>query len=270
MHCEYEKRAQAIYQKLEGEDVYHLSTCMYPKHRKRVLKAIKDCLQEKKRCILIATSLVEAGVDLDFQSVYRELAGVDSMIQAAGRCNREGKRNADESRVFIFRFDGKENVPGQRQQIDVAKALLADNQDISALDSIRKYFEILYHFRGEGLDKKKIMDEFKNKIYNFAKVGKEFKLIEENTKIVFINREDEADNLLQQIKYQGYTKSGIRKAGQYCITLYDREIKKLNGAGMLQPVSEDMIDFYELVNNSQYTEEMGLNLDIDFGMAVIM
>ena len=78
---------------------------MYPKHRKRVLNEIRERLGENKKCILISTSLVEAGVDLDFQSVYRELAGVDSMIQAAGRCNREGQRKVEESKVLIFRFE---------------------------------------------------------------------------------------------------------------------------------------------------------------------
>ena len=86
------KRAQRIYKTLESEGIYHLSTSMYPKHRKRVLQEIRGRLQENKRCVLVSTSLVEAGVDLDFHSVYRELAGVDSMIQAAGRCNREGIR----------------------------------------------------------------------------------------------------------------------------------------------------------------------------------
>ena len=157
------KRAQRIYKQLEGEGVYHLSTSMYPKHRRRILREIRERLQKNKKCILISTSLVEAGVDLDFQSVYRELAGVDSMIQAAGRCNREGLRPEKESKVYIFQFEGKENVLGQRQQIDVAKSVIADNRDISDMESITQYFEMLYHIKGDSLDKKKILDEFRNK-----------------------------------------------------------------------------------------------------------
>lgn len=264
------KRAQRLYQKMKGEGVFHLSTAMYPKHRRRVLDKIRRLVKDGKRCILISTSLVEAGVDLDFCTVYRQLAGVDSMIQAAGRCNREGKRAAQDSFAYLFQFEEKEYVPGQQLQIDVSKVLLSEGEDISSLHGIEKYFEALYHFRGESLDKKKIFEEFKDKRYNFAKAAKEFKLIEENTLTVFISREEEAEELLWQIKHQGYTKLGMRKAGQYCIQLYENDIEKLRGAGMLRPISEDIKDFYELVDSGQYSEEMGLDLGIESGIAVVM
>ena len=262
------KRAQRIYKQLEGEGVYHLSTSMYPKHRRRILREIRERLQKNKKCILISTSLVEAGVDLDFQSVYRELAGVDSMIQAAGRCNREGLRPEKESKVYIFQFEGKENVLGQRQQIDVAKSVITDNRDISDMESITQYFEMLYHIKGDSLDKKKILDEFRNKRYNFAKVGKEFKLIEQNTKTIFINYETEANETLCLLKERGFTRSGMRKASQYCITVYEIEFNKLYGIGSIQPISEDIEDFYELRDKEKYTEKIGLELELDDGAAV--
>ena len=264
------KRAQRLYQKMKGEGVFHLSTAMYPKHRRRVLDKIRRLVKDGKRCILISTSLVEAGVDLDFCTVYRQLAGVDSMIQAAGRCNREGKRAAQDSFAYLFQFEEKEYVPGQQLQIDVSKMLLSEGEDVSSLHGIKKYFEALYHFRGESLDKKKIFEEFKDKRYNFAKAAKEFKLIEENTLTVFISREEDAEELLWQIKHQGYTKSGMRKAGQYCIQLYENDIEKLRGAGMLRQVPGGIENFYELVDSGQYSEEMGLNLGIESGIAVVM
>ena len=79
-----------------------------------------------------------------------------------------------------------------------------------------------------------------------------------------------AEELLQQIKCQGYTKSGMRKAGQYCVQLYENDVQKLQGAGMLRPISEDIEKFFELVDKGQYTEEIGLDLGIESGMAVIM
>lgn len=264
------KKAQRIFRKLEGDGVYHLSTSMYPQHRRRVLEKIRKRLSHGEKCILISTSLVEAGVDLDFQNVYRQLAGVDSMIQAAGRCNREGKRNKEDSSVFFFQFDEKEYVPGQRLQIDVSKMLLSEGADIASLQGNQKYFKALYHFRGESLDKKKILEEFRNKRYNFAKAASDFRLIEENTKTVFIPLEPEAAELLKQIGYHGYTKSGMRKAGQYCVQLYENEFEKFRGAGMVRLVSEDLPDFYELVKEDAYCDDTGLDLEIDFGMAVMM
>ena len=87
---------------------------------------------------------------------------------------------------------------------------------------------------------------------------------------VFVSREEEAEELLRQIKYQGYTKSSMRKAGQYCVQLYEGDIEKLLGAGMIRQISGDIEDFFELVDEGQYTEEMGLNLGIESGIAVLM
>ena len=264
------KRAQRIYQKVKGEGVFHLSTTMYPKHRRRILEKIRKLLKEGKKCILISTSLVEAGVDLDFHTVYRQLAGVDSMIQAAGRCNREGKRDVDKSFTYIFQFEEKEYVPGQQLQIDVSRMLISENVDIASPQGVKKYFEALYRFRGESLDKKKILEEFKGKRYNFARAAQNFKLIEENTLTIFVSIEKEAEELLKQIKCQGYTKSGIRKAGQYCVQVYEDDIKKFQGMGMLRPISKDIEGLFELVDKGKYTEEMGLDLGIESGVAVLI
>ena len=262
------RRAQSLYLSLKGDGVYHLSTTMYPVHRRRILEEIRKRLKMGEKCLVISTSLVEAGVDLDFQSIYRQLAGIDSMIQAAGRCNREGKRRADESIVRIFQFEEKENIPEQRQQIEVAEILLTEQREIHSLECVEEYFKRLYHFRGESLDKKKIMDEFSGMVYNFAKVGKEFRLIEEHTKTIFVGREEAAKELLFQLKYQGYTRTGMRKAGQYCIQVYDRDFDAVYGAGMIRPVSEELEDFYELIDMEAYTDEMGLHLGVESGMAL--
>ncbi|MEI2991083.1 MAG: CRISPR-associated helicase Cas3' [Blautia faecicola] len=270
------KAAQMIYKEIDGEGIYHLSTSMYPKHRKRVLKKIRERLKNNEKCIVISTSLVEAGVDLDFARVYRQIAGLDSMIQAAGRCNREGKRKLSESMVYIFDLEESYPVQSQRQQMDVSKGILQDYADIADLKAITDYFTRLYHYRGTSLDKKKIMDEFQKMECNFAKVAKEFRLIEENTRMIFINREPEADELLQELRIKGVTRERMRKAGQYCIQVYDNEksensfFDKLNGAGMLKPISEEMQDFYELAAGEQYSEEYGLDFSLEDGMALFI
>ena len=266
-------RAQSLYQRLKergAEHVYHLSTAMYPKHRKEVLEEVRQRLKGSDECILIATSLIEAGVDVDFRSVYRQLAGIDSIVQAAGRCNREGKRSVEDSKVYIFTFSEKEYMPGQRQQMDVASSLMDEQVDFSAPETARDYFKKLYYLRRNELDKKKIMDEFQRGVYNFSTASKNFKLIEEHTVTIFIPQEEDAKQLLKEIRYKGYTKSLMRKAGQYCVSVYTGNYDKLAASGMLRPVSEDIEDLYELCSGDGYTEEYGLRLDIEMGMGVFM
>ena len=269
------KRAQRLYERLQGEGVYHLSTTMYPAHRRRVLAEIGKRLDDKKgkKCIVISTSLVEAGVDLDFTSVYRELAGVDSIIQAAGRCNRHGNRGKEDSIVRIFRWKERENVSGQRQQIDTTENLLAEGRDITTLENITEYFRRLYHIKGESLDMKKILEKFDGGDYQFATVAKDFKLIEENTVTVYIDQEPEAKDLLQEIRQQGLTKSRMRKAGQYCVSVRKKgEYEKRNmlfdemyRAGMLEEVDPGAKDFWVLTQEEQYREDTGLKLEVELG-----
>ena len=153
---------------------------------------------------------------------------------------------------------------------------MQDYSDISDLKAITDYFTRVYHYRGTSLDKKKIMDEFQKMECNFAKVAKEFKLIEENTKTIFINREPEVEELLQELRLKGITKERMREAGQYCIQVYDNEksensfFDRLNGAGMLRPISEEMQDFYELVAGEQYSEEYGLDFSLEDGRALFV
>ena len=269
------KRAQRLYERLQGEGVYHLSTTMYPAHRRRVLAEIGERLKDEtvKKCIVISTSLVEAGVDLDFTSVYRELAGVDSIIQAAGRCNRNGESGKDKSIVRIFQWEDKERVSGQRQQIGTTKNLLAEGKDITALDNITEYFRRLYRIKGESLDMKKILEKFDGGDYQFAMVAKDFKLIEENTVTVYIDQEPEAKALLQEIRQQGLTKSRMRKAGQYCVSVrkkgeYEKRnmlFEEMRDAGMVEAVDPGAQDFYVLTQEEQYREDTGLKLEVELG-----
>ena len=91
-----------------------------------------------------------------------------------------------------------------------------------------------------------------------------------DTVTIFIPQEEDAKQLLKEIRYKGYTKSLMRKAGQYCVNVYTGNYDKLAASGMLRPVSEDIEDLYELCSDDGYTEEYGLRLDIEMGMGVFM
>lgn len=263
------KSAQKLYQAMSGEGVFHLSTFMYPAHRKHVLKKIRARLEAKEKCILISTSLVEAGVDLDFQNVYRQLAGIDSVIQAAGRCNREGKRAVKDSHTYIFQLEDEVKVVGQEQQIDTAKKIIREFSDISMPEAIQEYFTSLYKFRGEGLDKKKILEQFNKGRFPFATVGEQFKLMEQNTKTIFIAREDRAKEIVEEIKHKGITKALMREAGQYCVDVYDDIFRKIHAARMLTDISEELTDdFFLLRNADDYSDEIGLKIDVELGAGI--
>ena len=135
--------------------------------------------------------MVEAGVDLDFRAVFRELAGVDSLIQAAGRCNREGEEDRYECETIVFSLTKTEgiNIPRSLEMpIDVTKQIVEAHGDVMSLEAIKDYFERLYKYKGEnGLDLKGVLNNFKKGLFiPFASVADKFKLIEENTKSVFI------------------------------------------------------------------------------------
>ena len=230
---------------------------------------IRERLKNKEKCIVISTSLVEAGVDLDFDIVYRQIAGMDSMIQAAGRCNRNGEKDVAYSKFYIFDFIDEKKVTNQKLQIETAESVLQDYEKVDDLTGISDYFKRLYHYRGASLDKKNIMGEFKQMRFNFSKVAKEFKLIEENTKMIFITKEPKAEELLNELKIKGASRERIREAGQYCVQVYGDErtenslFDKLYSNGMIRPISEDMQNFYELVSQKQYSDEWGLDFSVD-------
>lgn len=267
------KRVQRVYEALKGEGTYHLSTFMYPKHRKRVLKEIRERLKEGKICRLVATSLVEAGVDFDFGTVYRELAGIDSIIQAAGRCNREGSRALEDSRTFIFTFESSEDIhiPNQmRLPIAVANQIAKGYEDLTALEAIEEYFKRLFHYKGEGVDEKDIVGQMEqsagSKLFPFAAVASQFQLIENDTVSVLVDVENEAEEIAEKLAAGEYSRKLMRRAGQYCVNIYENDYKNLYGAGRLKEMGNGL---YLLRNREQYQEDRGLIMDAERGDALI-
>ena len=110
------------------------------------------------------------------------------------------------------------------------------------------------------------MGKFQEHKYNFETAAKKFRLIEEDTRTILVPVEQEAEELLAELKHQGFSKERMRKASQYCIQVYDNLFKILWDAGMIQEISSDATEFYELVKLDQYTEDMGLDLSVDSGM----
>ena len=140
------KHAKEIFNRING-NVFHLSTLMCPIHRKETLAEIRKRLDPKNKqpCRVVSTQLIEAGVDVDFPVVYRSIAGIDSIVQSAGRCNREGKLT--EGKVFVFKpVSEYAKIRGYLERTaKVADMVFRKYEDPISLEAIDYYFKMLYN-----------------------------------------------------------------------------------------------------------------------------
>lgn len=266
------KQAQNLFDLLEGEGCFHLSTLMTPIHRKQMIARIRQRLSQGLPCKVVSTSLIEAGVDVDFPVVYRAQTGLDSQIQAAGRCNREGKRDAEQSWVNIYRPEGKylTHVPhAQRLPVEVAEMVAKNHEDCTDPAAIAEYFNTLYFLKGkESLDLQGIVPRMEEGIaglsFPFADVAKAFKLIEDNTLPVLIPLDDTAKLLHERLKSGERNRGLLRKIGPYCVNVYENHLKALREAGMVEPLDSEL---YVLMRPEDYSCETGLPLTVQGGQA---
>jgi CRISPR-associated endonuclease/helicase Cas3 len=254
------KQARKIFELLpERDGAFHLSTNMYPVHRRRVLETVSQRLKEGLPCRVISTSLIEAGVDVDFPVVYRAMAGLDSIAQAAGRCNREGRLN-DFGRVVIFESENPPRMPWLQRCASRAGETLRTltEDDPLGLVAMRRYFELLYDV--QDLDKKQIVKRLDAPVdkylsFPFKEIAKDFRFIEDEGTPVIIPRESEAETLIQQLRFSEYPRPILRKLQQFAVTVRARELMKLNSDGAIEMVQ----DAYPVLRNmAAYNEQVGL------------
>ncbi len=176
--CKYEqflcivntrKHAALLYDLLRAEHddpqaagLFHLSTWMCGTHRSQAIKAIKERLLAGLPCRVVSTSLIEAGVDVDFPAVFRAIAGVDAIAQAAGRCNREGR--ATLRTIFVFEPAEAGASHYVRSTITSTRELMPEPEcaDLLSLNAVRRYFELHFWKHSDRWDLKEIMRCFKD------------------------------------------------------------------------------------------------------------
>lgn len=258
------KNAQQVFERFEGEGCFHLSTLMTPKHRRAVLKEIRECLKNKRPCRVVSTSLIEAGVDVDFPFVFREEAGLDAMLQAAGRCNREGKNSAEESKVYLFQSEGM--LPNMfHLPVDAAKVVLREYEDITTGQAIRRYFEELLELKGKtAQDIHDIMKKMKSQAFPFQDIADEFHLIETETRTIYILREKEQE-YLKRLKEGERSRELFRELAQYGVSVYPKHFEELEQAGDIRLLEDDVA---VLENWKLYEENTGLSMKADFGKGI--
>lgn len=261
--CVLNKRdtTQRLFQLLKKEGCFHLSTLMYPVQRKRTLDAIRGRLKSGLPCRVVSTSLVEAGVDLDFPAAYRELAGLDSIIQAGGRCNREGKHPLEESLVHVFTLEGTKTPQNMRLNAEVAQIVMRDYAaDIASPESIAAYFNQLHYLRGQSaLDQKDILRAFEKDYPSlpFAWAAEQVKLIDEPTRQILIPLEEQARQDAAQLYAGVRNRALMRRVGQYSVSVRPSEYEALLAAGAIRAVDSELAVLEDL---SAYSPEVGLSV----------
>ncbi len=273
------KAARAVYDGLaEKEGTYFLSTDLCPMHRRRVIREIRARLQSGQRCRVVSTSVISVGVDLDFPSVYMEMSGLDALIQGAGRCNREGKRNWEDSVVHVFGTEKGMQSSFMKQERQAAGQVIQKHpEDMASPEAIQMYFDLMYRIKEPGrqssaLDKKDILKLCGQ--LAFAEIGKSFRLIDEPTKSVFIPLDDEARAIEADLRRGIRNRALMRKAGQYIVAVrfdpsrtHPLVFEQLLQQGAIEMLDEELAI---LVDPNAYDPVIGLRTDGDGGAGIMI
>jgi CRISPR-associated endonuclease/helicase Cas3 len=256
---------KAVEAGLDG--VMHLTTRQYAAHRLRILGDVRQRLGKRKPCRLIATSLVEAGVDLDFPRVWRAEAGLDQIAQAAGRCNREGVRPVEESVVGVFRST-EHKPPREIAQLTGDMARMAGKHaDLLSPEAIRAYFGEVYWRKGDALDRERILQAFRMDArqldFDYRRISEVFRMIESGLAPVIVARETEpreakAREALASLRAGASAGAVARRVQPFIVQIPAKARDLLLTNGHARTVDGDGGEFVELVTESLYRDEVGL------------
>lgn len=266
------KHAQKVFALLEQKGSVHLSTLMTPRHRRIMLRLIRRRLKRGQACRVVSTSLIEAGVDVDFPVVYRAEAGLDSEIQAAGRCNREGSRPLEESFVYLFTPEDAytAHLPHMlRRPMETARDVVRGCTALDAPETIERYFTQLYQLSGPLLDQKQVVSRFEKAqgSYPFATVARDFRLIETNTRAVIIPKGAQYRKLEERLRSGERSRGLFRKLGVFTVNVYERQFEALAGRGALEFLDEEVAILRDL---TLYDGKTGLKIPEDSAEALFV
>lgn len=263
------REAQQLFALLPQGARFHLSTLTTPADRRKTLRAIRAALAAGKPCLIAATSLIEAGVDLDVPAVFREEAGLDSILQAAGRCNREGRRPVDESVTSIF-STGQKPPREVAQYVQLTRETAACCPDLGAPEAVDAYFQALHKLKKEALDANGILDKLQNGLRGGGMplrwVGEHFHLISSDTMQILVPECEEAQEIARKLQNGLLDRKLLRRAAQWTVSVYPQHFSALlrAGAEAITP------DFAVLTNLPLYSAETGLTLEPEEGSAFIV
>lgn len=254
--------------KREG-GIFHLSTRMCAAHRLRVLDTVRERLRKGLPCHVVSTQLIEAGVDVDFPLVLRALAPLDSIVQAAGRADREGKLTAalgrPGGRVVIFRPEDNKMPPNEYEEAAGITEALAKQQSedresvqVDSADAIERYFERYYGESGTDLGKQLIADR---DCQRFATLAGEFEMISSRTRDVFVPDDEDARKAIASLRFLKELGPALwRKLQRHVVGLNPSEFEKAKG--VLEPVLSKGGEEIWIAVDQAYDPDLGLIFDL--------
>lgn len=262
--------AREVYSACSGQK-YHLSTYMTGIDREKTIKEINLALNklyeeyknlsevpEHRRIVVVSTSLIEAGVDLDFIDAYRELSGLDNILQTGGRCNREGKRTEGHVYVFKREMDNKKIKANQ----SIAQGIFEEFGDITSSKAIEAYFtRFLWTEKDKFIQNSVSANCTSFDTIDFKTYSNNFHIIDGNkvTSIVIV-RDEKSNSILEQLKNTGMINP--RNIQRYCCSVYQNEFDELLKQGVLDDFGSGI---YFLTNSDYYDEDVGIQfMGIDY------
>lgn len=249
--------------KLMPKGTYHLSALMCAQHRSDLIAEIKQSLKDTGSVRVISTQLVEAGVDISFPVVFRAMAGLDSIAQASGRCNREGELTAQGKlgRVVVFLPPRKAPLGILRKAAETATHLL-DSGLPDPIDQrvFAPYFSELY-WKANSLDTKDILKllkpEGRDCGIQFRTAAEAFSIIDDKLQHTILVSYKDGENLINQLKSRGPERWLLRKLQRYTVNVYNDQFNALLSRGSLKEVSPEI---FALTCAVEYDDMIGLRI----------
>jgi CRISPR-associated endonuclease/helicase Cas3 len=258
------RRAAELYQSAtedRGNGWFHLSAQMCPEHRSDKIREIRLALERARPCRVISTQLVEAGVDLDFPVVYRALAGLDSIAQAAGRCNREGK--LERGRVVVFETEAGAS-PYVSQAAQDTREIAPDHlDDLLGPDAIEDYFRLHYWKRHDRWDAERVMECFaKGGLHmQFRAAAERYRIIRDEQVSIVVPYRKAGEALIDELKRltnppgRGFD----RRAQRYVVNVREYVYRRLVENQVITTLHER---FHILTDPEAYDDSLGLRTDV--------
>ena len=247
------------------EGLFHLSTRQYAAHRRRMLAIIRQRLVDGLPCRVISTSLIEAGVDVSFPQAWRAEAGLDQIVQVAGRVNRNGELLPQLGQVTVFTPEGYPPPVEIAGLIGDMARMREAFEDLQSPAAIQSYFSEVYWRLDAELDAKKIVDSFtlqgNHTDFNFRTVAEKFRMIESGMVPVIIPRDEAAMKAVEQLEEPWVKSAGLARALQtHLVTVPPKARARMLACGKGQFVRPDLRadQFFVLTDSSLYHEDTGL------------